>query len=366
MIMGRKGIRLCFTSIIIIGAMVIFGQLNGMPRMTLVNNLQLSLLEYKARVNVEPTTTPRKRGPSKVLILTYMRSGSSLTGDILQQSPGAFYVYEPIHNIRWHDKTENWTYPDAPTKLVTPETIHKERVDVLYRLLTCDLMNVPDRVLEDGFLGRGFLTKELQPCVKAAKQNHNKTEGTRACIQDLQNACQASPLRVLKTIRFSMEQARNLSVLIPDLKIIHLVRDPRATLKSQNYLGECNGVARQQCVERFCALVEDDIVKADLISKSDRNRIFTLKYERLAKSPIQVSKELYEFVDGSFTKQVEEYIFNITSAGRKDDCIICTTRGNSTKLVNEWKKTMNKDFVKEIQNRCNYLLKRFRYEIISL
>ncbi|WAR04470.1 CHST5-like protein [Mya arenaria] len=293
-------------------------------------------------IPVEPTTTPRKRGPSKVLILTYMRSGSSLTGDILQQSPGAFYVYEPIHNIRWHDKTENWTYPDAPTKLVTPETIHKERVDVLYRLLTCDLMNVPDRVLEDGFLG------------------------TRACIQDLQNACQASPLRVLKTIRFSMEQARNLSVLIPDLKIIHLVRDPRATLKSQNYLGECNGVARQQCVERFCALVEDDIVKADLISKSDRNRIFTLKYERLAKSPIQVSKELYEFVDGSFTKQVEEYIFNITSAGRKDDCIICTTRGNSTKLVNEWKKTMNKDFVKEIQNRCNYLLKRFRYEIISL
>ncbi|WAR15518.1 CHST3-like protein [Mya arenaria] len=291
-----------------------------------------------------------------------MRSGSSLTGDILQQSRGAFYVYEPIHSIRWEDRTENWTYPDAPTKyvndiklkntlestlwekvrspLVTPKTVHSERVDVLYRLI-CDLKNVPDRVLQSGFLG------------------------TRACILNLQNACQASPLRVLKTIRFDMEQARNLSVLIPDLKIIHLVRDPRATLKSQAAVGECKGFEQQQCAERFCAMVEDNIVRADSISKSSRNRIFTLRYENLAKNPIQVSKELYKFGDGSFTKQIEDYIFNITSAGRKDDCIICTTRGNSTEHIDNWKTTMNKTFVKIIQNRCNYLLKRFGYDIMQ-
>jgi hypothetical protein len=28
-----------------------------------------------------------------------MRSGSSLTGDILQQANGSFYVYEPLHMI---------------------------------------------------------------------------------------------------------------------------------------------------------------------------------------------------------------------------------------------------------------------------
>ncbi|XP_052760542.1 carbohydrate sulfotransferase 3-like isoform X2 [Mya arenaria] len=335
--MGRKGIRLCFTSIMVTGALVIF---------------------------VEPQTASRQREASKVLILTYMRSGSSLTGDILQQSRGAFYVYEPIHSIRWEDRTENWTYPDAPTKLVTPKTVHSERVDVLYRLI-CDLKNVPDRVLQSGFLGRGMLTQKLQPCVEASKKTHNKTEGTRACILNLQNACQASPLRVLKTIRFDMEQARNLSVLIPDLKIIHLVRDPRATLKSQAAVGECKGFEQQQCAERFCAMVEDNIVRADSISKSSRNRIFTLRYENLAKNPIQVSKELYKFGDGSFTKQIEDYIFNITSAGRKDDCIICTTRGNSTEHIDNWKTTMNKTFVKIIQNRCNYLLKRFGYDIMQ-
>ncbi|XP_052760543.1 uncharacterized protein LOC128203256 isoform X3 [Mya arenaria] len=200
--MGRKGIRLCFTSIMVTGALVIFGHLIGESRMTSKNNFNLSLPEYKAQVNVEPQTASRQREASKVLILTYMRSGSSLTGDILQQSRGAFYVYEPIHSIRWEDRTENWTYPDAPTKLVTPKTVHSERVDVLYRLI-CDLKNVPDRVLQSGFLGRGMLTQKLQPCVEASKKTHNKTEGTRACILNLQNACQASPLRVLKTIRYS-------------------------------------------------------------------------------------------------------------------------------------------------------------------
>ena len=34
-----------------------------------------------------------------VIILTYMRSGSSLLGDIIQHSPGAFYLYEPLHSL---------------------------------------------------------------------------------------------------------------------------------------------------------------------------------------------------------------------------------------------------------------------------
>lgn len=34
---------------------------------------------------------------TQILIVAYIRSGSSLTGDILQQDPNSFYVYEPLH-----------------------------------------------------------------------------------------------------------------------------------------------------------------------------------------------------------------------------------------------------------------------------
>ena len=41
-----------------------------------------------------------------VIILTYMRSGSSLTGEIMQQHPDAFYVFEPLRmlTITFRDK----------------------------------------------------------------------------------------------------------------------------------------------------------------------------------------------------------------------------------------------------------------------
>lgn len=46
--------------------------------------------------------------PVQVLILTYMRSGSSLTGDILQHSPGAFYLYEPFRALG-HKSSDSFT-----------------------------------------------------------------------------------------------------------------------------------------------------------------------------------------------------------------------------------------------------------------
>ena len=47
----------------------------------------------------QPLFKQEVRGPTQVLLLTYMRSGSSLVGDILQHMPDAFYVYEPLRML---------------------------------------------------------------------------------------------------------------------------------------------------------------------------------------------------------------------------------------------------------------------------
>ena len=48
-------------------------------------------------------TGDKRFGATSVLILTYMRSGSSLTGDILQQATDSFYVYEPFWRVEHRD-----------------------------------------------------------------------------------------------------------------------------------------------------------------------------------------------------------------------------------------------------------------------
>nr|XP_034301080.1 uncharacterized protein LOC117681315 isoform X2 [Crassostrea gigas] len=41
-------------------------------------------------------------GPVPVVILTYMRSGSSFCGDVLQASDDVFYLFEPLRNVQFH------------------------------------------------------------------------------------------------------------------------------------------------------------------------------------------------------------------------------------------------------------------------
>ncbi len=37
--------------------------------------------------------------PRKIIILSYMRSGSTLTADIIQQHSRVFYVFEPLYSL---------------------------------------------------------------------------------------------------------------------------------------------------------------------------------------------------------------------------------------------------------------------------
>lgn len=47
----------------------------------------------------ESPKTTSSPWPVQVLVFTYMRSGSSLVGDILQHNDDAFYVYEPLRSL---------------------------------------------------------------------------------------------------------------------------------------------------------------------------------------------------------------------------------------------------------------------------
>lgn len=59
-----------------------------------VVGLKVSKSADKLR-SLQPESSPF----TAVIVITYMRSGSSLTGDILQHSPGAFFLYEPLRRL---------------------------------------------------------------------------------------------------------------------------------------------------------------------------------------------------------------------------------------------------------------------------
>ena len=71
--------------------------------------------------------------------------------------------------------------------------------------------------------------KDTLECTGGKWKNH------RICSnpQFLDNVCSMFPIQFTKTVRFPLNLTESLLDEIPDLKIVYLVRDPRANLQSR-------------------------------------------------------------------------------------------------------------------------------------
>lgn len=196
----------------------------------------------------------------------------------------------------------------------------------------------------------------------------NMTNALSVCSRQLQAVCENSPYRIIKTIRVELANVKSLLESLPNLKIIHLVRDPRATLFSQNMFGMCQERygGWSGCTNTYCTRLENDVLEEEKIKQIYPNRIMTVLYEDIARHPIETAKKMYEFTEAEFTKEAYSYIYNITLAGNPDNCVICTTRRNSTEHITTWKRKMPRDFIKIVNERCNYMLKRFHFDEFRL
>ena len=197
------------------------------------------------------------------------------------------------------------------------------------------------------------------------KMDANETYASvmKTCTKELEALCQQSPIKIIKTIRLPLWTMSTMLKEFPGLKIVHLIRDPRAVLTSQSRVGMCSAErgGKEGCSSLFCNRIEKDVHDKELITTKYPGRMLTIFYESIAKKPIETAKKMFEFIGTNFTKSAENYIFNITSANQPDNCVICTTRSNSTEHVDRWRKRGRPEFLKIITRRCQTVLDRFNY-----
>lgn len=148
---------------------------------------------------------PATGTPNVVLMSSMARSGSSFLGGLLSSLPGVFYFFEPLHNIEhWH--------------MLSPATAR----DGLRGLLTCNITGAIRKAVRT----RGKYTVYHPYTRRCATKE--------ACFNSLlDETCRKEKFRVVKTIRARVSW---LTSLLDDpevnLRIIHLVRDPRGSVIS--------------------------------------------------------------------------------------------------------------------------------------
>ncbi|KAL4220786.1 hypothetical protein ACF0H5_019054 [Mactra antiquata] len=322
-----------------------------------------------------------KQGNNKettaVILLTYMRSGSSLTGDILQKSPDIFYIYEPLHKADFiHRRGDTIHFINGSSLLHGQYDLQHVYEETLYGWLTCDL----SRVYAQSFFDKGFLSyahnfQGYLTCIRGVKYGTLMTRGVlyeskqfMDCLKKLEQTCKSSKVKLVKTIRTRGAIAQSVFKRIPNSKILHLIRDPRATIESQKYRNVCNR-GMTLCIAEHCNRVRKDTLILQRMRSYTSNRISNVFYEDIASKPITTVKHVYSFIGIDYTDTVAKYAYKLTLGKNTDGCKVCQQRWQNGKAsrssithIAAWKSGLPGVFINQTQVLCKDIIKRCNYE----
>jgi hypothetical protein len=197
-----------------------------------------------------------------------------------------------------------------------------------------------------------------------------------------QEACLSYSHVVLKEVRFF-----NLQVLYPlltdpslNLHIVHLVRDPRAVLRSREQtakaLARDNGIVlgtngtwveadpRLRVVSEVCrSHVRIAEAALDKPPPFLRDRYRLVRFEDLAREPLTEIRALYAFAGLSLTPQLETWIHNITHGagpGARREAFKTTSR-DAHNVSQAWRHALPFTKIRHVQELCAGALQLLGY-----
>ena len=173
------------------------------------------------------------------------------------------------------------------------------------------------------------------------------------CVQILYNVCTHQSIRAVKTVRATMLEAEDLMQRHPQLKVVHILRDPRAvvasrrqTIWSRNHFESGSKHLVRDIAHSYCLTALEDYRTGLEIQKRYPGRLTTIWFDDFARDPVGVYKRAYEFLD----LQVSDKIINELN-----------DRGNQKILIDtidkKWRKAIKEDSkdMQDITESCRLL-----------
>ncbi|KAJ1083512.1 hypothetical protein NDU88_003671 [Pleurodeles waltl] len=324
--------------------------------------------------------------PDKVhiLILSSWRSGSSFVGQLFSQHPDVFYLMEPAWHV-WVAMYQN-----------SANVLHMAVRDLIRSVFSCD-MSVFDAYMHKkrnvSDLFQWAVSRAL--CSVPACDDFQRTEITSemTCktlcgkypFERVEQACKTYSHVVLKEVRFF-----DLNVLYPllrdpslNLKIIHLIRDPRAVVKSREQtvraLMRDNGIVlntngtkvddhkydvMQQICRSHVQIYETATRKTPAFLKG---RYMMVRFEDLVRDPTIEISAMYEFAQLKPTKKLESWLYNITHGrgpGNRKEAFKTTSR-DAVNVSQAWRNAVPFEKIKKIQDVCKGAMTMLGYQLVD-
>ena len=172
------------------------------------------------------------------------------------------------------------------------------------------------------------------------------TQKAESCIPLLQKRCDLAPIRGVKTVRATMEVAKQLLERHHNLKLIHLIRDPRPVLMSRMSHQSFRAVESKKSIiseaRFYCNIVYNDIKLRQELAKKYKGRTTEVIYEDLTSNPLNKTQEIYKFLQLPLVDEVKQWLLEHTNS--------------SVTIANAWQTKIPKKDKKQIDELCKEVL----------
>lgn len=229
-------------------------------------------------------------------------------------------------------------------------------INSLTQIYSCDFDNMHPGIY------RKVLRTHMKECSKKFIDKSTRRLGPNreyhACLQQIKPKCFKADFRIVKTIRMSMDLAGILMGLLPNFKVIHLVRDPRGITNSR-LRGKFRLAKNIEPHSRdLCNRMYSDVITGDHLRQKYPDRHTLVMYEALADRPMEGAKYILNFINATFDQRVEEWVYN-SSHGNYSGYY--STVRNSTKASSHWRTELLYNRTEIIQNQCHNVFSLLGY-----
>jgi hypothetical protein len=235
-------------------------------------------------------------------------------------------------------------------------------IGILENIYKCKLLDIPVEVLTSFWMfpqssGHSSINQCYTPKTPLSNTKthrfHKDLLKKQKCIRMLERLCESSQVILIKTIRLSMKLLPEILENILDLKIVHLVRDPRAILHSREGVSDITYFQIRAHARGLCNRIKDDMESGFL------QNVFRLKYECLIFDTINTVKQLFTNLNLIHTNSVDDWFKSHTRANYTTfDIKFGVHRGNSLEISSKWFGKIPESVLKIINEECSLTYQR--------
>ena len=392
----RLTFRIFLATLLLIGAISTFMMLRANDK-SYVNKLEPPSNEYKLPIDAispslrifsedarqsnedverserNPKIIPKRRS---LVIFGDDRSGTTLLTRMFSEDTNIFSVYEPLWITRKWRATE-------------PDRDHMGDVtDVVGALMSCHFVENPTAMKFLAHTSKKWAPGLFKNPFQSPPICNGTEKGKRACPSPetvprlVEEACSRHYKHSVTKVAIVRVPERKLSNIFPriiydnpdtEVKILHVVRDPRGSINSRINLGWIKEVDKAKNFAAWpkdtCQAITQNVKFGASLDGSLKNNYMLVKYKDIASSPVLTAMKIYKFAGFEMQESLIRWIIHATNPSKetldKEAKKAFSSFRNSTANVEKWRQESPIERTRIIEQECGELLDLLQLERLT-